>query len=84
MRWMMMVRHTQRLKELRYNRNMEEKMFDRVDGLVNQKWVDEMVTTAYHVAYDAMVCEPFEVDDVLDYIDTVIRERVSAKIAKEL
>ena len=63
---------------------MKERMFNRVDELVNQKWVDEMVEKAYHVAYDAMVTEPFEVDDVLDYIDAVIRERVSAKIAKEL
>jgi len=59
-------------------------MFNRVDELVNQKWVDQMVQEAYHVVYDAMVCEPFEVDDVLDYVDTVIRERVAAKLAKEL
>ena len=59
---------------------MKKEMFDRVDGLVNQKWVDEMVETAYHVVYDAMASEPFEADDVLDYIDRVIRERVAAKL----
>jgi len=64
---------------------MEEKMFNHVDNLVNQKWVDEMVEKAYHVAYDAMMYgHPIEVDDVLNYIDTVIKERVSAKLAKEL
>jgi hypothetical protein len=58
---------------------MKEEMFNHVDNLVSQRWVDEMVEKAYHVAYDAMMYgHPIEVDDVLNYIDTVIRERVKS------
>ena len=59
---------------------MEKEMFDRVDSLVNQKWLDEMVEKAYYVAYDACVCEPFEKEDVLKYLTATINERVGSKL----
>ena len=57
-------------------------MFDMIDGLVHQRLLDEMVAKAYEVAIDVIQEEPFEIEDVLSYINTVINERLLELIAE--
>jgi hypothetical protein len=61
---------------------MDKEMFDMIDGLVHQRLLDEMVAKAYEVAIDVIQEEPFEIEDVLSYINTVINERLLELIAE--
>lgn len=61
---------------------MDKEMFDMIDGLVHQRLLNEMVAKAYDVAIDLIQEEPFEIEDVLSYINTVINERLLELIAE--
>lgn len=59
---------------------MEDKIFNRIDGLTHQSLLDDMVAKAYIVAVDTLKEEPFEVEDVLNYLSTVIHKRVGNQL----
>ena len=61
---------------------MDKEMFDMIDGLVHQRLLDEMVAKAYEVAIDVIQEEPFEIEDVLSYINAVMNERLLELIAE--
>jgi hypothetical protein len=61
---------------------MDKEMFDMIDGLVHRRLLDEMVAKAYEVAIDVIQEEPFEIEDVLSYINAVMNERLLELIAE--
>ena len=53
---------------------MKENMFDRIDGLVNQTKLRELHNISFDLIQDVLKEEPFEIEDVLEYIATTIKD----------
>ena len=53
---------------------MKENMFDRIDGLVNQTKLRELHNISFDLIQDVLKEEPFEIEDVLEYIMTIIED----------
>ena len=49
-------------------------MFDRIDGLVNQTKLRELHNISFDLIQDVLKEEPFEIEDVLEYIMTIIED----------
>ena len=53
---------------------MNKNTFDRIDGLVNQTKLRELHNISFDLIQDVLKEEPFEIEDVLEYIMTIIED----------
>ena len=63
---------------------MKENTFDRIDGLVNQTKLRELHNISFDLIQDVLKEEPFEIEDVLEYIMTIIKDDAKKYFKQEV
>jgi len=63
---------------------MNKNMFERIDGLVNQTMRRELLDMSFNLIQDVLKEEPFELEDVLEYIMTIIKDDAKKYFKQEV
>jgi hypothetical protein len=63
---------------------MNKNTFDRIDGLVNQTKLRELHNISFDLIQDVLKEEPFEIEDVLEYIMTIIKDDAKKYFKQEV